>query len=571
MPEGVGMLLTVRLVIRVFFDVLVVGGLTSCSSAGRRSHDEALDDHRCSRSPRPPARRRKSRNAMSPSGRSFAWTGTWQLRDEGEPADPRRLAELAIEFEAVALAVPDRGSDALREIEGRAWMRAAECHFELVDSVRAEIILANARRELRGPPAIFGEVSLPARPRHRAPRSVSRRDRPLQRRRRTASHRTPGPDPKVSARPGSDRAGRENRGRLRAGPPPPHRATRGPGHDGAPTGRMLRGGAPLLLRTEWTTVSIRPNRSGRPARGSPGGPWQSGTRRRPRCDLIEDRIPGDRDVAGTSPPKCASLRSNTQIRACRFGGRNCRFGARARRETRSATTLTATTAPSALLAMANARTNSADRRSAPSTWRASCATTLRLPLCPKAQLLRARLYRGRTETGVMRERVLQAIATRVPDERCCATRAPGDRRLLSWHSGTAPVNAHALDVRGRDTAKSSIATPRATQLHHPRKTRLGLRSPESAREAVNELLAMCDAVAQPAQRPGLLCAAASRTELQLGEPARAATIYQRLADEFPNTRLGPRRTSGSSPTRRLAQESEAIEFDFRCVAPRLTD
>jgi hypothetical protein len=83
----------------------------------------------------------------------------FSLRDEGEPYDTRVLRELAADFETVALTIPKGGPTELRRIEGRAWLRATQCHFDAVDSSRAELILSKLAREFDDLPSILGELS----------------------------------------------------------------------------------------------------------------------------------------------------------------------------------------------------------------------------------------------------------------------------------------------------------------------------------------------------------------------------------------------------------------------------
>ena len=49
---------------------------------------------------------------------------------------------------------------------------------------------------------------------------------------------------------------------------------------------------------------------------------------------------------------------------------------------------------------------------------------------------------------------------------------------------------------------------------------------------------VCERAAAPDQRPGLLFEAARRAEIELGDRDRAATILERVASEYPETRLG---------------------------------
>lgn len=469
------------------------------------------------------------------------------LRDEGEPADPRRLAELAIDFESVALAVPDRGSDALREIEARAWMRAAECHFDLVDSLRAEFILANVAANFADLPHIFGEVS------YQLGRVTERHGQY----RATIGHYRdvielvapdPGPDPRSppdpEARPEEKTADDFVLGL-------PLYIARLAVRDTTVTDAVPFYEAARLYysdRTDDTSPFVRIESAVLLAEVlADRGEWDQAST---TLDLIEDRIPGI--VMTRVEPADVRLASfEYQVRARRFGVATA-DSVRWLLERLINDYSYGDTAPSALLAMANCAYELGEGKEAHHDLARLVRDYPTAPAVPEGQLLRARLYADGQSWRDAR-RVLQALPLEFPTSDA-ALRAPLE--IAAYYRGIG-------DFEGERNALVRAAERYREILHryprgpHTFTTRGNLVTVFDLQgryaEAVDELIAICDETALPAQRPGLLFAAARRAETHLADPARAAGIMDRLADEFPDTRLG-RAAVRDARRLRLAQE-----------------
>jgi tetratricopeptide (TPR) repeat protein len=159
------------------------------------------------------------------------------------------------------------------------------------------------------------------------------------------------------------------------------------------------------------------------------------------------------------------------------------------------------------------------------------------PVVPEAQLLRARLF---VRDGDWRSarRTLRALPLEFPTSDA-ALRAPLEIASHYRNNGDVAGEQEALVRAERRYREILERYPRGEHSYAVREKLVNVHELQGRnRQAIEDLLAMCDEVARPAQRPALLFAAARRAELHLTEPARAATIYRRLADEFPDTRLG---------------------------------
>lgn len=159
------------------------------------------------------------------------------------------------------------------------------------------------------------------------------------------------------------------------------------------------------------------------------------------------------------------------------------------------------------------------------------------PVVPEAQLLRARTW---VRQGNWRDaqRTLLALPLEFPTSEA-ALRAPIEVAAHNRRTGDGPGALRALEraeSQYREILERYPEGPHSYAIHEKLVTVLDLQGRSG--EALDEVLAMCEGVARPTQRPGLLMAAARRAELQLGEPARAILLYQKLADDFPDTRIG---------------------------------
>jgi TolA-binding protein len=83
-----------------------------------------------------------------------------RLRSRGEVQARHQWREFAQDFKAVALRAPESAAPDIREVKNRAWLRAAQCHLAAIDSSRAELILTTLARNEADLPAFFAEVSL---------------------------------------------------------------------------------------------------------------------------------------------------------------------------------------------------------------------------------------------------------------------------------------------------------------------------------------------------------------------------------------------------------------------------
>jgi outer membrane protein assembly factor BamD (BamD/ComL family) len=159
------------------------------------------------------------------------------------------------------------------------------------------------------------------------------------------------------------------------------------------------------------------------------------------------------------------------------------------------------------------------------------------PVIPEGQLLRAQMY---ADEGNMRDaqRTLRALPLEFPTSPA-ALRAPLEVAAHYRNLGDAAGERHALtraEQRYREILERYPRGPHGLTTRSNLVTVLTMLGRNA--EAVDELLAMCDGIAPRAQQPVLLSAAAQKAETVLADTERAARIYERLAEEFPHTRLG---------------------------------
>lgn len=454
------------------------------------------------------------------------------LRRAGEPIPTELYRGFAAEYEAVARAIPQREDPGLREIEGRAWLRAAECRFAIVDSTRAELILATAARRFADIDFVTGEVSL-------ALGRVNEHHGEY----RTAIHYyedvvgrvapDPGPDPK--------------------NPPSPD----APPEEETADDFVLRLPLHMARLAARDTTVVDPERFYEDARSyyetrledpSPfvriestlllgevladRGAWDEASR---TVDAIEGRIPGI--VLSRHENADARLASvGYQVQALCFGTADA-DSVRGLVERLIRDYPHGDYAPAALFAMANCAQQRGRTREAHQDLARLVRDYPTAPVVAEAQLLRARIY---ARAGDWRNalRTLRSLPLEFPTSDA-ALRAPLEVAAYYRNQGDAAGERDALARAERRYLEVLERYPEGEHSFETREklvTVYDLQGRQS--NALDEVLAMCDEVASPAQRPALLFDAARRAELQLREPARAAVLYQRLADEFPDTRLG---------------------------------
>lgn len=451
--------------------------------------------------------------------------------EEGKPPDHRRLHEIAAEFEAVALATPEGSPAELRVLQGQAWLRAAECHFDLVDSGRAELILTRLIRSFEDMDEIFSEASLrigrvaelhgeyPEAIRHYT--NVFDRIEPD---RRLGLRRTR----ELSPRPGVYTADRYV---LEL----PLRAARLAARDETVT----EGDYYAFALEYYTQKRVDPSDIIRVRAATlladvfaDQGEWNEASR---VLDAVEHLVP-DIMMSRLEPADIRLRSFRHQVEAWRFGVVSA-DSVRILLERLVADYPYGDYAPTALYETARCARELGRTAEAHDDIVRLVRDYPTAPVVPEAQLLRAHMFADERELGDAR-RILLALPLEFPTS-AAALRAPLEIIAFYRNAGDRKGALNAID-RAESRYREVIQRyPRGT---HSVATRINLVTILDMQgryaESVDELLAMCEDIAPIPQRPSLLSSAAHRAESHFEDPGRAIQLYERLAEEFPHTRLG---------------------------------
>lgn len=458
------------------------------------------------------------------------------MRKSSGMSDRQQLRELAAEFEAVVAGVPEGAPAALQLVEAEAWLRAAQCHQALGDSGRAELILASAVTRYKNLPLALGEISY---------RLGQVAEHHGHYREALAHYQNtmenippdPGPDPDPDAIVDPDAEPEEDRAddfvldlplRMARIAALDSTITDGPRYyDQARSwySRMLDDDSPFVQVQAAVLLADTEADLGR---------WRAAW-------TILDELERSMPVVVRTEVRPADVRARSfgyRVRAWVWGaadGDSVRAALDGILEDYGRTSV----APAAIHAMARGLAETGDVPAAIALLERLHRDYPTATVLPDAELFHARLLAESGEWAEA-ERSLRALPRDYPTT-MAALQAPLE--IVAWHRRSGDdAAANAALVRAereyRDTITRYPTGPHSFFTRRQLVRTLDLSGRPA--DALEELLALCNDIALPAQRPGLLFDAARRAEHELGEPARAFAILQRVAEEFPNTRTGRR-------------------------------
>lgn len=455
-----------------------------------------------------------------------------RLKLEEKITERRQWRQYAAAFEAIAVQIPARQDSTLRVVEGRAWMRAAECHFAALDSGRAELLLANLAASDADLPPVFGEVSL------LLGRNAEREGQYLS---ALGHYRDvvevvapdPGPDPTEYRDPDAL----------------PEEETANDFVLALPL-RMARLAARDTTLADPGLYYARA-REYYGARVDDPSPFVRVESNALLAETEADQgefaraVQILRELERHIPYVVRPRRAPEDVRLQAFGyvvqswvfGRADADSAGTALEELLADYPVGTTGADALLTFAKAADRLGRHRQALEVLDRLRRDHPTATVVPEAELLRARIEENQGD-WLEAQQTLRTLSREFPTSRP-ALRAPLEIAAHHRRTGDPVGEAEALDRAEQTYREVMVRYPGGAHsffLHEMLVQTLTLQGRDL--DAIEELIAMCDGVAAPAQRPALLVDAARRAETRLGQPARAADILERVAEEFPDTRIG---------------------------------
>ena len=462
-------------------------------------------------------------------------SGYLKFKRSDNAHDLSRLHNYAVDFEASAMHISSwsaTASTATREVEARAWLRAAECHFALLDSGRAELIVATLAANHADIPSVVGPVAWRQ---GRIAESQARYRAAILQYRVVAENVTPDPGPEPDEVFDPEAIPEEETvddfvlnlplRSTRIAALDTSFVDRGPLYEEAERYyKSFEDDASEFVRVEATRLLA--------ATRADQGHWAEASL---TLDSLEGTIP--RYVYPATHPRQIRLASfRYQVRA-RDWGQCSDDSLRTLLDQLIRDYPRGSSAPAALLSIARSEARRgevelalADLHRIRRDWPTS-------GVLPNAELLRGRLLERAGKRDDAR-RALQAIPLSFPTSKA-ALIAPLELASHYQTSGDRTGAMRAL-LRAEDHYRELLTRypegEHSMETHEKLVQTLTLMGRDS--EAVDELLAMCDGEVPLAARPALLMDAARRAEDRLGQPARASEILDRLAEQFPNTRIG---------------------------------
>lgn len=464
------------------------------------------------------------------------------------PLSATALRNYAEQFEAAAMKIAAwsaTGTPAVQAAEGRAWLRAAECHFATLDSGRAELILATLAANHPDLPAVSGPVDyqrgLAAESRREYPKAIE-----LYRRVVESVVPDPGPDPDEIFDP--DAIPEEKTvddfvlglplRSIRLALRDSSITDTGPLYaDATYYYRGLLGDSSAFVRIEATRLLAEVE--------ADEGNWRTAST---LLDSLEHSIP--LYASFHYPAWEIRFRSfEYQVKAHEWG--QCTED--------SLRTLLAVlvedyprgeAAPSAVFAVARSEASQGDLTRALTDLHRLRRDWPTSRVVPDAELLRGQLV-NRSGDRVQARQILTALAREYPTSEA-ALLAPMELAAQCRSRGDLTGEQEAL-VAAESQYRAVL--DRYPKGEHTLKTHellvqtLTLLGQHGA--AIDALLAMCKDPGARAAVPSLLLEAARRAETYLGDTGQAARLYEQVADEFPDTRVG---RHSVRDVRRLRQE-----------------
>jgi tetratricopeptide (TPR) repeat protein len=454
------------------------------------------------------------------------------LHYRGEIQTRRQWRVFAQAFEAVALSAPESASPEIREVRSRAWLRAAQCHFAALDSSRAERIVATLATNEADLPAVFAEVSLLlGRVKEQSGEYLA-----------TLHHYQ---DVVDLVEPDS-------------GPTPAELSKPDYFPEEETADQFV-----LALPLQMARIAARNTALSDPARYySQAREYYSRyfddpddfIRVEARTLLAEaEADQGNFDEASqilrNLEPRIPNAvfpvhsPNDVRLRAFEYEVQAWTWGTATRDSIRTNLEQLLRDYP---VGNAPAGALYAYGRGAKQVGETSEALThlqrliLDYPtstLIPDAHLLRAELLE-QTGKGLEALQELRALSREFPVS-AAGLRAPLE--IAAYHRRLRNLAGEAEALR-RAESDYRMILERYPEGSHSFFTREKLIQTLSLlgrnAEAIDQILTLCDEVATPEQQPGLLVDAARRAEIELSDPARAATILERVGEEFPSTRIG---------------------------------
>lgn len=440
--------------------------------------------------------------------------------------------EFAREFEAVALRAPEAASADIREVQARAWLRAAGCHFAALDSGRAELILATLATDGADLPMIYGEVSLLL---GRVAEHSGEYLAALHHYQDTVDLVEPDPGPTPAQLTSPDYVPQEKSAddfvlflplqmaRIAARVPTLSDAARY--YDQAREYYVRHVDDPRdFIRVEARLLLAETE--------ADQGNFDRATQ---ILRNLEHRIP-DIVLSRHSPSDVRLTAFQYQVQEWTWG-RTSRDSVRVDLERLMTDYPIGSAAAGALYAFARGAARVGDTDAALSQLQRLILNYPTSTRIPDAHLLHAELLENSGEESEALQE-LRTLAREFPAS-TAGLRAPLEIAAYHRRLGDLAGQAEALQRAESDYRRVLERYPEGDHSFFAREKLIQTLSLQGRNaDAVEEMLALCDEVATPQQQPGLLVDAARRIEVELGEPARAAAILDRVGEEFPNTRIG---------------------------------
>lgn len=448
-----------------------------------------------------------------------------QGRDEQLVRGRSQWRRFAADYEAVANRIEEDAPDEVRIIQGRARLRAAECYFASIDSIRAQLLLANLAESHVDLPEIFGEVSLGlGRISERHGQYLSALEHF-----QDVLDRVP-PDPREEE---SDAPKTSARMQVIDLPLRMARIAARIPAESDPDGHYARARDYYSEKSEDPSIFIRAQATmnladieadlGEFARASQ------------LLDELEQRIlPSMMHEIDAGDIRLASFRY--QVEAWTWG-RTEEDSLRVLLDRLLQDHPRGRVAPAALLAMARGAAIVLGPEAAFPYLERLRRDHVTSDIVPEADLLRAQLLKEANRWTEARS-ALRVLSLEFPTSEV-ALRAPLE--ITAYHRQIGDFHGEVEALQEAEKGYRDVLT-RYPEGAHTFLTREKLIQTLTLQgrhtEALEQLIALCDEVATPEQLPALLVDAARRAESQVGDPLRAAELLGRVAVEFPHTLIG---------------------------------